>query len=107
MTNFEQFVENVKAGHVKGLGVNSFGALICGSFTIKGKPDGWRADHLCAHIRRWLGDPKGHKCDVKLHVAQDLEVMNNYGDIGFWTEGSELDWHIDAANWIIAREVEK
>jgi hypothetical protein len=113
MSNFQEFIENVKAGKIEGLtadlmdGYHERWLYIPGSAMqfSGGKPTLQRdADHLCAHIRRWL---TGKGCYFTLFPTC-LSVSTDHLD-GInrdFREGSELDWHIDAANFVCKQGVE-
>jgi hypothetical protein len=123
MSNFEEFVENVKAGKVEGLEfLNERVLLGFGGMTfVIAKPyydeedspsygewfwDESNKDTLCAHIRRWLTG-KGYKRPLDDdHLALFRKEDENEGPRFLFTEGSELDWHIDAANWVCKQGVE-
>jgi hypothetical protein len=97
MSNFQEFIENVKAGKVVGVHhMPSVGVYTDNRFSSDDQAD---TDHLCAHIRRWLTG-KG----VNWGLYADVLVMDY--DHERFDQGSELDWHIDAANWVCKQGVE-
>jgi hypothetical protein len=104
MSNFQEFIENVKAGKIEGLVYEDDGnpmIRIAGEwgYLINGNTWTMIPDHLCAHIRRWLTG-KG----VNWGLYADVLVMDY--DHERFDQGSELDWHIDAANWVCKQGVE-
>jgi hypothetical protein len=109
MSNFQEFIENVKAGKVSGLEINNAGSLtkpdVKGVFPLN-KDSQMEVDHLCAHIRRWLTG-KGYRRPLEddyltIYKKED----ESEGPRFMFCDGSELDWHIDAANWVIKQGVE-
>jgi hypothetical protein len=114
MSNFQEFIENVKAGKIEGLtadlmdGYHERWLYIPGSAMqfSGGKPTLQRdADHLCAHIRRWLTG-KGLLFTLGASDLYVLAAGNVRGAARIFKEGSELDWHIDAANFVCKQGVE-
>jgi hypothetical protein len=114
MSNFQEFIENVKAGKIGGVkyqpeiyggGIREVSEQLIVDMTplILADLTDMTRDHLCAHIRRWL---TGKDWTVNLHVAEYLRVYKHYHLSEVFGKGSELDWHIDAANWVIKQGVE-
>jgi hypothetical protein len=103
MSNFQEFIENVKAGKVEGLSAMA-DALSIDQVCVNTPADNhnYFFDHLCAHIRRWL---TGRGYEYILYTKYLLVCPDRDPDREF-SEGSELDWHIDAANWVIKQGVE-
>ncbi len=105
MSNFQEFIENVKAGKIEGLTATygeyhkSWVLQPLGVYFDCVSDDQADSDHLCAHIRRWLTG-KG----VNWGLYADVLVMDY--DHERFDQGSELDWHIDAANWVCKQGVE-
>lgn len=101
----EKFIELVKAGKIEGLFYDSENHLhTC--HVDEMDPLGFvdDADHLCAHIRRWLSG-KGYG----FSLSSDALELNWYIGMGEsadqeFSEGSELDWHLAAACWVCERE---
>jgi hypothetical protein len=92
MSNFEQFIENVKAGKIEGVAIPFDGtkdavltidglAAFGWNFT-EGRTDGyaaWAYDHLCAHIRRWLTGKDFWVESVTgryLYIAREMESIS-------------------------------
>jgi hypothetical protein len=103
MSNFQGFIENVKAGKIEGLeaGLDPKFVFVGASNPILLEKPSLveQADHLCAHIRRWLTG-KG----VNWGLYADVLVMDY--DHERFDQGSELDRHIDCANWVCKQGVE-
>jgi hypothetical protein len=119
--NFQKFIEAVKAGKVEGLAVHERrgenviltldGAPIANKcfetwhLHTSGKP--YVPDHLCAHIRRWLSGQglQWALTSIRLSIlAHYYKDENLDSDWETFATGSELDWHIDAALWVLERE---
>jgi hypothetical protein len=106
MSNFQEFIENVKAGKIEGLTAGDDGELFFyrGGEWVSGDVHYHEQDHLCAHIRRWLSG-KGYKRPLDDDcLALFRKEDENEGPRFLFTEGTELDWHIDSANWVIKQE---
>jgi hypothetical protein len=118
MSNFQEFIENVKAGKIEGLayqeeacayraGVTQYEMLLfwqsrvvlAGSNAINESDSA----ALEKFIREWLSDNE-HMWHVEpqfLYV--DYEAIGDH-EREFW--GSDLDNHIDCANWVCKQGVE-
>ncbi len=108
MSNFQEFVENVKAGRIEGVKYyhnEKYPLVFVGDVELQYYvddgcfDDGYQSDHLCAHIRRWLTG-KG----VNWGLYADVLVMDY--DHERFDQGSELDRHIDCANFVCKQGVE-
>jgi hypothetical protein len=103
MSNFQEFIENVKAGKIEGLEFKGQSNTIHTPQIFVIYP--FRtddSDHLCAHIRRWIYN----KGDLCFNLSgSDLEIIHEDG-ANVFGEGAELDWHVDAANFVCKQGVE-
>ena len=113
----EKFIELVKAGKIEGFSIYNERLLLSfhGMSFVIGKPsededheEEWEwseayPDIACAHIRRWLSG-KGWYWELYPHWIYVSDVEQGGKHYDSFKEGSELDWHIDAANWVVSRE---
>lgn len=110
---FERFIEAVKAGKVEWLShydrPNENVLLLLeghpvanrchGAWHLHDQKQGVR-DHLCAHLRRWLTE-EGWYWSLQAGGIALHRVMPPQDDLKAFFTGTELDWHIAAALWVL------
>jgi hypothetical protein len=128
MSNFQEFIENVRNGNVEGIMYQPKRCTPCGEslqealrfahvlIPLRFAGDEQTAepvlamyvhnqDHLCAHIRRWL-TWMGYSRNLRSNDLCIGWTDANGRHRKWFCEGSELDWHVDAANWVCKQGVE-
>jgi hypothetical protein len=92
MNRWDTFLDHVRNGRIEGLYTTFDGGIDTPSMHLPSRVLlAQYSDHLCAHIRRWLTGKGLGWCLLSCGFSLDRGEH--------FKEGSELDWHIDAANW--------
>lgn len=111
-----RFIDAVKAGKIEGvehspykIGNRTDEIITVDGLGISDSFSGWvvstaLADHLCAHLRRWIN---GRRCDCIL-TSTSLRVAYAHPFarpvFHHCKDGTELDWHIAAVLWVLEQE---
>lgn len=102
----QEFVEAVRAGKIEGLWDQSTEEMLktfCITFDYRiACNNAHEVDHLCAHLRRWLTS-KGHMSGLYVNQLDIYDILDG-ATIMTFDEGTELDWYIDAALWVLGQE---